>query len=103
MFKNTLITSALACLLSACTNEPQAPNILFCFGDDWGYYASYFANPDEPGINDCLQTPAMDQLAEEGVSFNHAYVNVPSCTPSRASVATGCYFWRTGATATTCS
>ena len=75
------------------------PNILFCFADDWGYYASCFADPEVPGVNDCLHTPAMDRLAEEGVSFNHAYVNVPSCMPSRAAVATGCYFWRAGSSA----
>lgn len=98
--KNTILSfAALLFFLTACAKEPQAPNILFLFADDWGYYASCFADPEKPGINDCLQTPAMDQLAEEGVSFNHAYVNVPSCTPSRASVATGCYFWRTGSTA----
>ncbi len=99
MFKNALITSVLFCLLSACNSQPQPPNILFLFADDWGYYASCFADPEVPGVNDCLHTPAMDRLAEDGVSFNHAYVNVPSCTPSRAAVATGCYFWRAGESA----
>ncbi len=75
------------------------PNILFLFADDWGYYASCFADEERPGVNDVIYTPAIDQLALEGVSFNHAYVNVPSCTPSRASVATGCYFWRCGKSA----
>ena len=65
------------------------PNILFLFADDLGYYASCFADKERPGVNDVIYTPAIDQLALEGVSFNHAYVNVPSCTPSRASVATG--------------
>jgi len=94
-----LSTSILIFLLSACAKETQAPNIMFLFADDWGYYASCFADPEVPSVNDCLQTPAMDQLAEEGVSFNHAYVTVPSCTPSRAAVATGCYFWRAGESA----
>ena len=78
--------------------KPQEvkPNILFCFADDWGYYASCFSDPDAPSVNDCLNTPAIDRLANEGVNFNHAYVDVPSCTPSRAAVATGCHFWRTG-------
>jgi uncharacterized sulfatase len=96
---SALSTAALVFLLFACSNEPQPPNILFCFADDWGYYASCFADPEVPGVNDCLHTPAMDRLAEEGVSFNHAYVTVPSCTPSRAAVATGCYFWRAGESA----
>jgi uncharacterized sulfatase len=80
-------------------SQEKRPNIIFCFADDWGYYASCFADPDKPSVNDCVITPTIDQLAKEGVNFNRAYMGVPSCTPSRAEVATGCHFWRTGRTA----
>lgn len=36
-----------------------------------------------------LNTPAMDQLASEGVVFNHAYAADPICVPSRNSIITG--------------
>ncbi len=83
----------------SCQGQEKQPNIIFCFADDWGYYASCFADPEKPGVNDHVYTPTIDQLAREGVTFNNAYVGVPSCTPSRAEVATGCHFWRTGRTA----
>ncbi len=36
-----------------------------------------------------MQTPALDRLVNEGVSFDRCYVNAPSCGPSRASLFTG--------------
>jgi arylsulfatase A-like enzyme len=36
-------------------------------------------------------TPNMDQLAQSGTSFLHAYTNAPMCGPSRASMFTGIY------------
>ena len=74
----------------------KKPNIVFLFADDWGYYASCFANKDVPSVNDVVNTPIIDQLALEGVRFDNAFVEVPSCTPSRASIATGAHFWRCG-------
>jgi len=100
--KKRLLSICLVCLsllYFGCSADGKRPNILFCFGDDWGFYASCFADPGDPGVNDCVTTPVIDRLAREGVSFNHAYMGVPSCTPSRAEVATGCHFWRTGRTA----
>ena len=32
-----------------------------------------------------LETPYLDQLAERGTRFRHAYTSVPSCTPARAA------------------
>ena len=34
-------------------------------------------------------TPALDRLAEEGVSFERAYSNCPICTPSRGTIFSG--------------
>lgn len=36
-----------------------------------------------------LQTPTMDRLAAEGVSFEKAYANCPVCTPSRGTIFSG--------------
>ncbi|MBP1040645.1 arylsulfatase [Vagococcus sp. BWB3-3] len=41
---------------------------------------------DPSGI---ISTPYLDQLAEKGVDFQHAYSGVPTCIPARASLMTG--------------
>lgn len=74
---------------------PEKPNILFAFADDWGRYASAYAEI-YPGLNEHLKTPVFDRLAREGVLFTNAFVPAPSCTPCRSSVLTGRYFWNTG-------
>lgn len=43
-----------------------------------------------------LETPYLDQLAEEGVRFTNAYTSVPSCTPARAGIITGMDPWNHG-------
>ena len=70
------------CFLSIANAAPK-PNILFIAIDDLrpelGCYGS-----------EVVQTPHMDKLAEEGLLFNKAYCNQPICSPSRASLMTGC-------------
>ncbi len=46
-------------------------------------------NPD-------IQTPHLDQLADDGVWFSNAYSSVPSCTPARAGLLTGMSPWQHG-------
>lgn len=78
-------------------SEPKRPNILFLFADDWGRYASIYAEVDGAGgFNDVVKTPNFDRIARSGVLFRNAHVNAPSCTPCRSSLLSGQYFWRTG-------
>ena len=71
-------------------NGPDQPNILFVIADDWSWpHAGAYGDP-------VIQTPNFDRVAREGVLFEHAYVSSPSCTPSRASILTGQWFWRLG-------
>ncbi|MFV1965362.1 MAG: sulfatase, partial [Pirellulaceae bacterium] len=72
------------------------PNILFAFADDWGRYASAYAQREPGGPSDIMKTPNFDRVAEQGVLFTNAFVNAPSCTPCRSSILSGQYFWRTG-------
>lgn len=76
--------------------SPKRPNILFAFADDWGRYASIYAEIEPGGISDLVDTPNFDRVAEEGVLFTNAFVNAPSCTPCRSSLLSGQHFWRTG-------
>ena len=78
-------------------NDRDRPNILFAFADDWGRYASAYADVTGPGTpNDLLDTPHFDRIAKEGVLFKNAHVTAPSCTPCRSSLLSGQYFFRTG-------
>ncbi|HUY89245.1 MAG TPA: sulfatase [Pirellulales bacterium] len=76
---------------------PARPNILFCFADDWGRYASVYADVDgRPSPNQVVKTPNIDRVARSGVLFENAFVTAPSCTPCRSSLLSGQYFFRTG-------
>jgi len=46
--------------------------------------------------NEIIQTPGIDKLAEEGITFTHAYCNAPLCSASRQSLLTGKYPHATG-------
>ena len=73
------------------------PNILFAFADDWGRYASIYADHQPtPNLNELIDTPNFDRVAKEGVLFLNALVPAPSCTPCRSSILSGQYFWQTG-------
>ena len=96
--KRTLsILGAALLAFQAHATETKRPNILFCFADDWGRYAGIYSTVEtRPTINQVLKTPTIDRIAREGVLFKNAFVNSPSCTPSRSAVLSGQYFFRTG-------
>ncbi len=85
--------------VTAVANEtsPRRPNIVFCFADDWGRYASAYGKIDtQPSPSQVVKTPNIDSVAQRGVLFRNAFVNAPSCTPCRSSLLSGRYFFRTG-------
>ena len=87
----------MRCSPAAEVKPTPRPNILFVFADDWGHYASIYAEVEGKGtVNDVIRTPNFDRLAREGVLFKNAHVTAPSCTPCRSSLLSGQYFWRTG-------
>jgi arylsulfatase A-like enzyme len=82
--------SLLLVVLSAIgvTHLPAAeaatrPNILFIFGDDWGWGdLSCHGHP-------YVKTPNIDRLAAEGTDFHRFTVASGVCSPSRTAVMTG--------------
>jgi len=66
------------------------PNIVFILADDlgWGDLSSY--NP-----NTAVPMPNAERLAREGMRFNDMHSSSAVCTPSRYSILTGRYCWRT--------
>ncbi len=71
---------------------PAKPNIVIIYGDDVGFgdVACYGS-----GI---VSTPRIDSLAAEGMRFTNVHSPASTCTPSRFSLLTGEYAWRTPGT-----
>ena len=99
MIRSFLLPTWIALALTMNAPAEQRPNVLFCFSDDWGRYASIYRDPARPSLNDVINTPALDAIGRSGVVFNNAFVSAPSCTPSRAAVVTGMPFYRCGTNA----
>jgi arylsulfatase A len=79
------ISALVACRPGAPSNSPPAqPNIILIMADDLGY--------ETIGANggSSYQTPRLDQLASEGMRFEHCYAQ-PLCTPTRVQLMTGIY------------
>lgn len=72
-------------------NESHRPDILVYLADD----LSAADLPPYGGTN--INTPAIDELALQGMTFNRAFVASPSCAPSRAALLTGLMPARNGA------
>jgi len=93
----TAVFLLLALGSSLYATDPERPNIVFIFADDWGRCASAYSKLDGTGtFNDVVQTPNFDRVAAEGVLFRRAFVSAPSCTPCRSALLSGQHFWRTG-------
>jgi len=61
----------------------KRPHIIYILSDEHcGFAMGHAGDPN-------LQTPQMDRLAAEGVSFERAYANCPVCTPSRGTIFSG--------------
>ena len=67
------------------------PNIVYILADDMGYGDISAFNPQA-----AFRTPHLDQLAAEGMMFRDAHASSAVCTPSRYSILTGRYNWRSG-------
>lgn len=87
------VSSSLSC---GAKKEPdnnlstKAPNIIFYLSDD--------QNIEDYGCygNDKVHTPAVDQLAKEGMLFTNAFTGQAICAPSRTQLYTGNYPLKNG-------
>jgi arylsulfatase A len=82
------ILALLALLAFVSARAVEKPNIIVIMADDLGYgdVSCYGAK--------AVQTPALDQLAREGVRFTSGYCSASTCTPTRFSLLTGTYAFR---------
>lgn len=78
---------------SACsqadTNQEEErtspPNIVFIISDDQAWSDYSFLD------HSYIETPRLDQLARESLTFTHGYVAAPLCSPSLATIMSGLY------------
>ncbi len=84
-----LILSTTTLLAASLGLAAQQPNVIFIMADDLGYgdMGCYGATH--------FETPSCDRLAKEGMRFTDAHSPSAVCTPTRYSVLTGRYCWRT--------
>lgn len=71
-------------------SKKKKTNFIVIFCDNLGY------GDIEPFGSKVNRTPSLIRMAEEGRKFSHFYVTAGVCTPSRASIMTGCYSQRVG-------
>ena len=68
------------------------PNIVVILADDLGWGDVQCNNPGRGKI----ATPNIDRLAQQGMRFTDGHSSSGVCSPSRYTLLTGRYHWRTG-------
>ena len=88
--KTSILLSSVLILvggLNACTERtpPERPNIVLIISDDQSWQDYSFLGHEH------IETPRIDQLAAEGLTFTRGYTAAPLCRPALASMSTGLY------------
>jgi arylsulfatase A-like enzyme len=80
----------IAAVMPVSALSADRPNIIMILADDLGRGDySAFGTPD-------IQTPHIDRLFREGITFDNFYANSCVCSPTRAALLSGCYPDRVG-------
>ncbi|MFI5380421.1 MAG: arylsulfatase [Tepidisphaerales bacterium] len=88
-FAAVAVLLALGVRPAVAADAPDKPNIVLILTDDLGYGDVSCLNPESK-----IQTPAIDRLAAQGMTFTDAHAPSTVCTPTRYSVLTGRYAFR---------
>ncbi|MBN1443057.1 MAG: arylsulfatase [Planctomycetes bacterium] len=88
---HVLTLIALASATAAAEGPARRPNVVVILADDLGYGDVRCYNPDRGKI----PTPNIDRLAAEGMRFTDGHSSSGVCSPSRYTLLTGRYHWRT--------
>ena len=88
MIAGAIFIANLDSVTNAASSSHQNFIVVFC--DNLGY------GDIEPFGSTLHRTPALNTMAAEGRKFTHFCVTAGVCTPSRASLITGCYAQRVG-------
>jgi len=78
-----IIVTLISCQQKKKVKPKERPNIIFIMSDDHAYQAigAYGSN--------LIETPNIDRIANEGITFTNACVTNSICAPSRATILTG--------------
>lgn len=87
----SLLIALLWILPSGRLRAAERPNILVILADDLGYGDVQCYNRERGKI----PTPNIDRLAAQGMRFTDGHSSSGVCSPSRYSLLTGRYHWRT--------
>ena len=82
-----LLTLFLSSYLHA--QESKLPNVVILYADDMGVADVSYGDPAAK-----IQTPNIDRLAKQGMTFSDGHSSSGICTPSRFALLTGQHHWR---------
>jgi uncharacterized sulfatase len=87
LLRSLVILASLASLsaYAAAADADRAPNVVLIIADDMGWTDYGFMGHPQ------IRTPRLDRLASQSVAYRHGYVTSSLCSPSLASILTGCY------------
>lgn len=80
-----LILSLFGCKKSGKEQASAKPNIVFIISDDQAWNDYSFMD------HRAIETPRIDELASQSLTYTWGYVTAPLCSPSLASMMTGLY------------
>ena len=83
---------ALLAVLAGALPVVGQSRVVLVLADDLGVEQLALYRPE---VRVLARTPAIDELAERGITFRNAWVN-PLCSPTRATIQTGLYACRPG-------
>ncbi len=78
------IVALLAVLVAGTLDAAEKPNILWITCEDISPYLGCYGCT-------AAYTPNLDQLAQGGIRYTHAYANAPVCAVARSMLLTGMY------------
>lgn len=87
-FLSLMACASLLAVAHSTSADQRPPNFIVIFCDNLGY------GDIEPFGSTLHRTPNLNRMAKEGKKFTHFCVTAGVCTPSRASLLTGCYSQR---------
>ena len=88
--KFSMLLTVFAMVAPIAMSQEQRPNVVFLLADDQSFYTlGCYGNDD-------VQTPNIDLLSAQGVTFDNHYDTTAICMASRANILTGMYEYKTG-------
>ncbi len=90
MIYRNLLTAIFSVCYAVVLSAQDRPNVVMIVVDDLNDWVGVMKGHPQ------ARTPNIDRLARQGMLFTNAHCQAPICGPSRASVLTGLYPYRSG-------